>query len=453
MLALGLLLGAPAGALAQPPGSAYEDQSVYDDHYESVAGEPIASVEVFYDQLSPYGVWLNDPYLGRVFTPVSSRFVPYSDGHWQYTSVGFVWISSEPFAWATSHYGRWAYSRAFDRWVWLPDTVWGPSWVEWRIADDDFGWAPLAPEIAIQVGYTLPVESWHYCPAARVLDVNVTRYYEPRQRVVEIHRAARPIEHYATIGGTRVVVGPSATTLRERHVAARPVRVSPHTVGRWTATEVQTAARRAQDRRATNEEQNRRRIESNASLRQAQAKVAVTTPGRPAGNPSTSQPQPRPPTGQAQPQPPTAQPQPQPPMTQRPSTAPAAKPEPRPEPKQETRPNPAPQRETPRPEPKQETRPNPPPQREPTRPEPKQETRPNPPPQRETPRPEPKQETRPNPPPQRETPRPEPKQETRPKEPRQPTAKENRAPERKQPEAKKPERREPQTPPRKPDGE
>jgi hypothetical protein len=451
MLALGLLLGAPAGALAQPPGSAYDDQSVYDDHYESVAGEPIASVEVFYDQLSPYGVWLNDPYLGRVFTPVSSRFVPYSDGHWQYTSVGFVWISSEPFAWATSHYGRWAYSRAFDRWVWLPDTVWGPSWVEWRIADDDFGWAPLAPEVAIQVGYTLPVESWHYCPAARVLDVNVRRYYEPRQRVVEIHRAARPIEHYATIGGTRVVVGPSATTLRERHVAARPVRVSPHTVGRWTATEVQTAARRAQDRRATNEEQNRRRIESNASLRQAQAKVAVTTPRSPAGNPSTSQPQPRPPTGQAQPQPPTAQPQP--PMTQRPSTPPAAKPEPRPEPKQETSPNPPPQRGTPRPEAKQETRPNPAPQRETPRPEAKQETRPNPPPQRETPRPEPKQETRPNPPTQHETPRPEPKAPETKQEPRQPTAKETRTPERKQPEAKKPERREPQTRPRKPDGE
>ena len=77
-LACCLLLGAPAGALAQP-SAGYADQGAYDDHYDSIDGEPVASVEVFYDQLSPHGVWLDDPYLGRVFTPAAPRFVPYSD--------------------------------------------------------------------------------------------------------------------------------------------------------------------------------------------------------------------------------------------------------------------------------------------------------------------------------------------------------------------------------------
>jgi hypothetical protein len=95
MLACCVLAGAPASALAQPSG--YAEVGISGDAYDSVAGEPVASVEVFYDELSPYGVWLEDPYLGRVFAAESPRFVPYTNGHWQYTSVGFVWISAEPF--------------------------------------------------------------------------------------------------------------------------------------------------------------------------------------------------------------------------------------------------------------------------------------------------------------------------------------------------------------------
>ena len=43
------------------------------------------SVDVFYDQLSPYGVWVDEPDVGRVFIPNEDGFVPYTVGHWQYT--------------------------------------------------------------------------------------------------------------------------------------------------------------------------------------------------------------------------------------------------------------------------------------------------------------------------------------------------------------------------------
>jgi len=35
--------------------------------------------------------------------------------------------------------------RWFYGWVWMPDDVWAPSWVEWRSNDYCIGWAPLTP--------------------------------------------------------------------------------------------------------------------------------------------------------------------------------------------------------------------------------------------------------------------------------------------------------------------
>src|ERR1044071_9023353 len=240
-LCLAALLGAmPAIATAQPSVSV--DVNLGIDRYDTVApGDPVESVDVFYDQLSPYGVWVDEPDAGRVFIPDVADYVPYVRGHWEYTNLGFVWVSTEPFGWATSHYGRWAYSRYFGRWYWLPDTEWGPAWVEWRETGTDFGWAPLPPEIVVRAGWQPPVESWRYCSAEHVLDVNLVRYYEPRERVVEIHREAR-------------------------------------TVGRWTPTEARAQVQRAQEHKATFEVQNQRRIESKPQIHTAQVKVIEAHP-------------------------------------------------------------------------------------------------------------------------------------------------------------------------------
>src|SRR5215212_3129999 len=123
-------LGFVLPLLATPTLAGAQVTDVRIEGYASFApGEPVASIEVFYDQLSPYGIWVDEPRLGRVFLPDQPDFVPYTVGHWQYTELGFVWIASEPFGWATSHYGRWAYSPIYDAWVWAPDTEWGPAWV------------------------------------------------------------------------------------------------------------------------------------------------------------------------------------------------------------------------------------------------------------------------------------------------------------------------------------
>ena len=46
-------------------------RSSSDDSYDTdrAPGVPIESVDVFYDQLAPYGVWVDDPTLGHVFIP------------------------------------------------------------------------------------------------------------------------------------------------------------------------------------------------------------------------------------------------------------------------------------------------------------------------------------------------------------------------------------------------
>ena len=231
----------------------------------------------FYDQLQPYGVWVDEPDFGRVFIPQEDNFVPFTVGHWEYTRLGFVWVSTEPHAWATSHYGRWAYSGPYSRWVWTPDVEWGPAWVDWRQTNDDFGWAPLAPA-RVSASYSPPIESWHYCGANHILDVHVTNYYEPRDRVVVIHRDARPMQHYSTVSNVRIVVGPPPSVLREHRIEVKPVRVEQRTIGRWSPTEAHAQVARAQEHKATFEVENQKRVEANTHIRAAQTKVIDTHP-------------------------------------------------------------------------------------------------------------------------------------------------------------------------------
>src|SRR5674476_1563111 len=71
------------------------------------------SFQLFYDQLSPYGQWVNHSNYGYVWIPdVGSDFVPYStDGHWVSTNYGWTWASDYDWGWAPFHYGRWDYDN------------------------------------------------------------------------------------------------------------------------------------------------------------------------------------------------------------------------------------------------------------------------------------------------------------------------------------------------------
>jgi hypothetical protein len=410
----------------------------------NLPGQPVDSVGVFYDQLAPYGMWIDDPDAGTVFMPSDAGFVPYRNGHWEYTDVGLVWISSEPFSWATSHYGRWWFSDRYDRWVWLPDTTWGPSWVTWSATTDDYGWAPMAPQFVIDAGYSVPLAAWHYCPAERIVDVNVASYYVPAARVSYIHREARPVDAFATVGSSRVVVGPSVDQLRAHRVSVQPRALTARTVGRMSASELQSATTRAQERRPQIERENQRRIEAApTNVRQAvraPAQLAPAAnqkrPGTPEMRPQTrteAQPQTRAPTvPQTQPRTPTrTEPQPKPEPR-------AVEPKPQPQPKTRTiepRTQPQPQTQTrtiePRTQPQPQTRTQP-------KPEPRAQPQPQPKPEpravEQRPQPQPQQRPQPQPQPQ---PKPEPRAQPQPQPHAQPAPHEQPrpAPQRKKDEA------------------
>ena len=102
---------------------------------------------VFFDALQGYGDWLLIEPLGYVFRPYDSDryWHPYLHGYWAPSAMyGWVWISGEPYGWATYHYGAW-YRDDYQGWVWLPGSDWGPAWVSWVMSDDYVGWAPLFP--------------------------------------------------------------------------------------------------------------------------------------------------------------------------------------------------------------------------------------------------------------------------------------------------------------------
>ncbi|KAF5281398.1 hypothetical protein FQR65_LT14736 [Abscondita terminalis] len=71
------------------------------------------SLDLFYDELSPYGNWDDDPTYGEVWYPDAGRdFRPYSsNGYWAMTEYGNTWVSDYPWGWAPFHYGRWVYSN------------------------------------------------------------------------------------------------------------------------------------------------------------------------------------------------------------------------------------------------------------------------------------------------------------------------------------------------------
>lgn len=121
---------------------------------QASAQQAYVNYQVFYDQLSPYGQWVNYPSYGYVWLPdAGPGFFPYSSGgHWIMTDYGWTWFSDYDWGWAPFHYGRWDYDNYYG-WFWVPDYVWGPAWVSWRRTDGYYGWSPMGPGISMNMSF------------------------------------------------------------------------------------------------------------------------------------------------------------------------------------------------------------------------------------------------------------------------------------------------------------
>jgi len=129
------------------------------------------SLETFYEELAPYGVWINDPQYGRVWRPDvdQDEFRPYyTRGHWEMTKYGNTWVSDYDWGWAPFHYGRWHHQNRRG-WVWIPGRQWGPAWVSWRSGGGHYGWAPMGPGININVNIgRIPDFWWVFVPQRNI---------------------------------------------------------------------------------------------------------------------------------------------------------------------------------------------------------------------------------------------------------------------------------------------
>jgi hypothetical protein len=183
----------------------------------------------FYQPLSPYGQWAVIGSYGRCWRPgrVAADWRPYCNGNWQRTDAGWYWVSDEPWAWATYHYGRWDFSGQYG-WYWVPQTRWAPAWVSWHQGGGYVGWAPLQPSVSISAGGFVGFDGSRILPRAFVF-VKQGRFLDPiRPATVAVNNAAI-INKTVNITNSRIVNnavfnGGPATALIEK-ASGRKVRV------------------------------------------------------------------------------------------------------------------------------------------------------------------------------------------------------------------------------------
>jgi hypothetical protein len=181
---------------------------------EPATGGPVGAdpaVDMFYNDLAPYGEWVYVDGPGWVWAPygIEADWRPYQYGHWVYTDYGWTWASDEDYGWAVYHYGRWHHAPRYG-WVWVPGTEWGPAWVAWHSSDDWVGWAPLPYHVRWRAGGGLDwghsslhvsIQSghWSFVATRYMVEPHVHRHVAPRSRNATYINMTRNVTNYTYI--------------------------------------------------------------------------------------------------------------------------------------------------------------------------------------------------------------------------------------------------------------
>ena len=271
------------------------------------------SFQIFYDNLSPYGSWLDNSQYGYVWVPrVSRGFTPYgTNGYWIFTDEGWTWVSNYSWGWAPFHYGRWFYDYYYG-WIWVPDNEWGPAWVIWRRSEGYYGWAPIGPGISIDVayssGYHLPNNWWRFVRDRDFGRTDINNYYVSTTNYTTIISNSTVINNFREdrTRNVRYNVGPDRTEI-EKHAGKT-----------FTPIAIKESSMPAQNLRKDQLEIYRPQVQKNISAEQkpAPSKVVGWKRNQPMKQQPTQQPGQQQPTTQ---QPTKQQPAPQQPTKQQPT--------------------------------------------------------------------------------------------------------------------------------------
>jgi hypothetical protein len=201
-------------ACAGTPSRAYADVSV-------------SATFNLYDALTPYGTWENVGSYGDCWVPldVPVGWRPYTEGYWEYTDYGWMWISQDPWGDTPYHYGRWAEDDSYG-WVWVPDDdeVWAPAWVAWRYGDGYVGWAPLPPDAGWQSGVGLSItigdldqrigrDSWCFTPTNVFGTTRISSGVLPPSRNVTLILRTQNVTRYEVVNARPAERGLTLETL------------------------------------------------------------------------------------------------------------------------------------------------------------------------------------------------------------------------------------------------
>ena len=162
-------------------------------------------------ELDRAGNWQSTGEFGAVWVPsgLPADWGPYRDGQWRWIKPwGWTWIDSQPWGFATSHYGRWAFIG--ERWAWVPGTFvehpeyipavvafLGTAAVGLSVADitgPGIAWFPLAPGEAYWPSYSRDLAYVRGLNRGSVSDLETIRLDadgEPPLEIVDEHFANR----------------------------------------------------------------------------------------------------------------------------------------------------------------------------------------------------------------------------------------------------------------------
>ena len=199
-----------------------------------ITPRPDATVDLFFDDLSPYGdwVWASGP--GWVWYPynVEVDWRPYRYGHWAYSDYGWTWVSDEDWGWAVYHYGRWHYEASYG-WVWVPGTEWGPAWVVWHEGNGWTGWAPIPWQVSwhasvgldwggINLYATLDPTWWSFSRARHLASPGLRNHIAPAARNVTLIKMTKNVTHYTIVNNR--IVNQSVNVQIVEKASGKPVR-------------------------------------------------------------------------------------------------------------------------------------------------------------------------------------------------------------------------------------
>lgn len=286
---------APTYVNPPQPAPVEQPQQIVNDNY-------------FYDNLAPYGSWMQVDGYGWCWQPtvvsLNRGWQPYCDrGRWVNTDCGWYWQSD--YSWGTTfHYGRW-FNHPSRGWCWWPDRVWGPSWVTWRYNNDYCGWAPLPPRayyrsgigltyfngsVGLGFNFGLNAGCYTFVSWRGFCDPHPYRHRLPASHVTTVYNNSTIINNFAARGDGKIVnrgIAPDRVSqITRRPIHSVPVREAQTRIAanRW-ADRDNDGLRTPADRRSRGPEENSGRPVPNGNARggnqtpgSRRASVADATP-------------------------------------------------------------------------------------------------------------------------------------------------------------------------------